>query len=122
MCCLDCRVITKMSKKQATVEFGEDETRLVGGGTMDEDQKIELSLRPQYLREYIGQKKVKDNRNIFVKAALARSEALDHVLLNGPPGLGKTTLAGIISREMGSQLKVTAGPVIEKAGDLAALL
>jgi len=87
-----------------------------------DEQQIELSLRPQTLREYIGQRKVKDNLNIFVKAALARSEALDHVLLNGPPGLGKTTLAGIISREMGSQLKMTAGPVIEKAGDLAALL
>lgn len=88
----------------------------------DDEQQIELSLRPQFLREYIGQRKVKDNLKIFVKAALARSEALDHVLLNGPPGLGKTTLAAIISREMGSKLKVTAGPVIEKAGDLAALL
>lgn len=100
----------------------QNESRLVSGNTMNDDQQIELSLRPQYLREYIGQKKVKDNLNIFVKAALARSEALDHVLLNGPPGLGKTTLAAIISREMGSQLKMTAGPVIEKAGDLAALL
>ena len=97
-------------------------TRIVEGKAVDDEQQIELSLRPQYLREYIGQRKVKDNLNIFVKAALARGEALDHVLLNGPPGLGKTTLAAIISREMGSQLKVTAGPVIEKAGDLAALL
>ncbi len=97
-------------------------TRIVGGKAVDEEQQIELSLRPQYLREYIGQRKVKDNLNIFVKAALARGEALDHVLLNGPPGLGKTTLAAIITREMGSQLKMTAGPVIEKAGDLAALL
>ncbi len=97
-------------------------TRIVGGKAADEEQQIELSLRPQYLREYIGQRKVKDNLNIFVKAALARGEALDHVLLNGPPGLGKTTLAAIITREMGSQLKMTAGPVIEKAGDLAALL
>ncbi|MFN7999723.1 MAG: Holliday junction branch migration DNA helicase RuvB [Acidobacteriota bacterium] len=87
-----------------------------------DEQQLELSLRPQFLREYIGQKKVKDNLGIFIKAALARSEALDHVLLNGPPGLGKTTLANIIAREMGSQVKVTAGPVIEKAGDLAALL
>ncbi len=100
----------------------ESESRLVAGNSMNDDQQIELSLRPQYLREYIGQRKVKDNLHIFVKAALARSEALDHVLLNGPPGLGKTTLANIISREMGSKLKVTAGPVIEKAGDLAALL
>jgi holliday junction DNA helicase RuvB len=88
---------------------------------MDEEQ-IELSLRPKWLREYIGQKKVKDNLGIFIKAALARSEALDHVLLNGPPGLGKTSLAGIIAREMSANIKVTAGPVIEKAGDLAALL
>lgn len=88
---------------------------------MDEEQ-IELSLRPKYLREYIGQKKVKDNLGIFIKAAIARGEALDHVLLNGPPGLGKTSLAGIIAREMSAQIKMTAGPVIEKAGDLAALL
>ncbi len=97
-------------------------TRIIEGIAAENEQQIELSLRPQTLREYIGQRKVKDNLNIFVKAALARSESLDHVLLNGPPGLGKTTLAGIISREMGSQLKMTAGPVIEKAGDLAALL
>jgi holliday junction DNA helicase RuvB len=89
--------------------------------TMDEEQ-IELSLRPRWLREYIGQKKVKDNLGIFIKAALARGEALDHVLLNGPPGLGKTSLAGIIAREMSAQIKITAGPVIEKAGDLAAIL
>jgi holliday junction DNA helicase RuvB len=88
---------------------------------MDEEQ-LELSLRPKWLREYIGQKKVKDNLGIFIKAALARGEALDHVLLNGPPGLGKTSLAGIIAREMSAQIKMTAGPVIEKAGDLAALL
>ena len=88
---------------------------------MDEEQ-IELSLRPKFLREYIGQKKVKENLGIFIKAAIARGEALDHVLLNGPPGLGKTSLAGIIAREMSAQIKMTAGPVIEKAGDLAALL
>jgi holliday junction DNA helicase RuvB len=88
---------------------------------MDEEQ-IELSLRPKFLREYIGQKKVKENLGIFIKAARARGEALDHVLLNGPPGLGKTSLAGIIAREMSAQIKMTAGPVIEKSGDLAALL
>jgi Holliday junction DNA helicase RuvB len=88
---------------------------------MDEEQ-IELSLRPKWLREYIGQKKVKENLGIFIKAAIARGEALDHVLLNGPPGLGKTSLAGIIAREMSAQIKMTAGPVIEKSGDLAALL
>ncbi|HEX9001020.1 MAG TPA: Holliday junction branch migration DNA helicase RuvB [Blastocatellia bacterium] len=100
----------------------ESELRIISGDSTIDEQAVELSLRPQFLREYIGQKKVKDNLNIFVKAALARGEALDHVLLNGPPGLGKTTMALIISREMGSQLKMTAGPVIEKAGDLAALL
>jgi holliday junction DNA helicase RuvB len=104
------------------VEVAEDELRLVGGHTTNDEQQIELSLRPQILREYIGQKKVKDNLGIFIKAALARGEALDHVLLNGPPGLGKTTLAGIVAREMGAKIKTTAGPVIEKAGDLAALL
>lgn len=81
-----------------------------------------MSLRPKYLREYIGQKKVRDNLGIFIKAARARKESLDHVLLNGPPGLGKTTLATIISREMEANVKTTAGPVIEKPGDLAALL
>ncbi|QQS48785.1 MAG: Holliday junction branch migration DNA helicase RuvB [Acidobacteriota bacterium] len=83
---------------------------------------IELSLRPKLLREYIGQRKVKDNLGIFIRAALARGEALDHVLLNGPPGLGKTTLAAIIAREMNSKLRVTSGPAIEKPGDLAALV
>jgi holliday junction DNA helicase RuvB len=111
-----------MAKKKADSLRDEDGTRLVGGSSLDDDQQIELSLRPQLLREYIGQKKVKDNLNIFIKAARARGEALDHVLLNGPPGLGKTTLASICAREMGAQMKVTAGPVIEKAGDLAALL
>ncbi|HKX28305.1 MAG TPA: Holliday junction branch migration DNA helicase RuvB [Blastocatellia bacterium] len=99
-----------------------NESRIISGDPMPDDQQLELSLRPKWLREYIGQKKVKDNLGIFIKAARARDEALDHVLLNGPPGLGKTTLAGIVAREMGAQIKVTAGPVIEKAGDLAALL
>jgi holliday junction DNA helicase RuvB len=89
---------------------------------ISDEQTIELSLRPQLLREYIGQQKVKGNLDIFIKAARARGEALDHVLLNGPPGLGKTTLAAICAREMSAALKMTAGPVIEKAGDLAALL
>jgi holliday junction DNA helicase RuvB len=108
-----------MARKKS---IGGDDTRVIDGAVMDDEQQIELSLRPQFLREYIGQKKVKDNLSIFIKAARARGEALDHVLLNGPPGLGKTTLAQIVSREMGAKLHVTAGPVIEKAGDLAAML
>ena len=111
-----------MANKKATTSGEGEDNRVVGGGVADDEQQIELSLRPQYLREYIGQKKVKDNLSIFVKAAIARGESLDHVLLNGPPGLGKTTLAQIVSREMGAKIHVTSGPVIEKPGDLAAML
>ena len=87
-----------------------------------QEENMELSLRPKFLKEYIGQDKVKENMEIYIEAAKKRGEPLDHVLLYGPPGLGKTTLANIISNEMKSNIKITSGPAITKPGDLAAVL
>jgi len=99
-----------------------DDERITTPELTQQDADIELSLRPKFLREYIGQEKAKENLAIFIAAARQRGEALDHVLLYGPPGLGKTTLAGIIANELGVNFRVTSGPAIEKPGDLAALL
>src|SRR5690625_4239984 len=98
------------------------EERLVTGEQNEDDSTVELSLRPTLLAEYIGQDKVKKNLDIFIRAAKMRNEALDHVLLYGPPGLGKTTLAAIIANEMGVEFRSTSGPAIERSGDLAAIL
>ncbi len=95
---------------------------LINAACDDEEYKFDVSLRPVKLSDYIGQQKIKSNLDIFIQAAKKRRESLDHVLLHGPPGLGKTTLAYIIAREMGVDIKVTSGPVIERPGDLAAIL
>ena len=106
-----------------SIDFGTDiyEEPVVAKTFLQEDAQ-EVSLRPKTLREYVGQSKAKENLSIFIEAARRRTEALDHVLLHGPPGLGKTTLAGIIAQEMGVNIRIPSGPAIEKPGDLAALL
>ena len=99
-----------------------DDERLVEPIELPEDKSEDLSIRPRLLRDYVGQKSVHEQLEVFIAAAKNREEALDHVLVSGPPGLGKTTLANIIANEMGVQMRQTSGPILEKAGDLAALL
>ena len=110
------------SKFISSSKDSDDDERFVTSSKIEADDQIENILRPKTFDEYVGQTGVKENLKVYISAAKKRNEALDHVLLYGPPGLGKTTLSHIIANELGSQIKVTSGPAIEHAADLAAIL
>lgn len=115
-------MINKFEARRQTEDNAFEEKRLLETSARDEDTELDVGLRPQTLAEYVGQEKAKESLRIYIEAAKMRGEALDHVLLYGPPGLGKTTLSAIIASELGVNIRITSGPAIEKQGDLAALL